>query len=61
MPDPNAWNENVLNDARQRMNLERQSRDLASEDRAPPKRLDQTNWTYSYLALMNYLRLLTAH
>ena len=40
VPDPNAWNENVLNNARQRMNLERQSRDSASEDIAPPKRLD---------------------
>ena len=45
VPDPNAWNENVINDARQRMNLERQSRDSASEDIAPPKRLDQTKWT----------------
>ena len=57
VPDPNAWNENVLNDARQRMNLEHQSRDSASEDIAPPKRLGQTKWTDSYLALMNYPRM----
>ena len=56
VPDPNAWNKNVTNDACQRMNLERQSHDLASEDIAPPKRLDQTKWIDSYLALMNYLR-----
>ena len=56
MTDPNAWNENVLNDTRQRMNLERQSRDLVSEDIAPPNSLDQTKWTDSYLTLMNYLR-----
>ena len=60
VPDPNAWNENVLNDARQRMNLERQSCDSASEDIAPPKRLDQTKWADSYLALMNYLRTRTS-
>ena len=41
VPDPNAWNKNVLNNARQRMNLDRQSRDSSSEDIAPPKRLDQ--------------------
>ena len=56
LPDTNAWNENVLNDACQSMNLERQSRDSESEDIAPTKRLDQTKWTDSYLALMNYLR-----
>ena len=60
VPDPNAWNENVLNDACQRMNLERQYRDLLSEYIAPPKRLDQTKWTDSYLALMNYLRTRTS-
>ena len=48
--------QNVLNDARQRMNLERQSCDSSSEDIAPTKRLDQTKCTDSYLALMNYLR-----
>ena len=37
------------------MNLERQSRDSASEDIAPPERLDQNKWTDTYLALMNYL------
>ena len=42
------------------MNLERQSCDLASEDIAPPKRLYQTKWTDSYLALMNYLRTCTS-
>ena len=56
VPDPNTWNENVLNYAHQRMNLERKSRDLVSEDIAPPKLLDQTKWTDSYLALINYLR-----
>ena len=45
VPDTNTWNENVLNNSRQRMNLERQSRDSAPEDIAPPKRLDQTKWT----------------
>ena len=60
MPDPNAWNENVLNDAHQRVNLERQSRDSASEYIAPTKPFDQTKWTDSYLALMNYLRTLTS-
>ena len=45
VPDTNTWNENVLNKSCQRMNLERQSRDLASEDIAPPKWLDQTKWT----------------
>ena len=54
--DPNAWNENVINNARQRMNLERQYRDSASEYIVPPKCLDQTKWMDSYLALMNYLR-----
>ena len=42
------------------MNLERQSRDLVSEDIAPPKRLDQTKSTDSYLALMSYLRTRTS-
>ena len=60
MPDPNAWNEDVLNDARQHMNLERQSLVLVSEDIAPPKRLDQTKCMDSYLALMNYLRTRTS-
>ena len=56
MLDPNTWTEIVLNDVHQRMNLERQSRDSASEDIAPPKQLDQTKWTDSYLALINYLK-----
>ena len=56
VPDPKAWNGNVLNEALQRMDLECQSRDSASEDIASPKRLDQTKWTDSYLALMKYLR-----
>ena len=60
VPDPNAWNDNVLNDARQRMNLERQSRDSASEDIAPPKRLGHTKWTDLYLELVNYLRTSTS-
>ena len=42
------------------MNLELQSRDSASEDIAPPKRPNQTKWTDSYLALMNYLRTCTS-
>ena len=40
--DTDAWNEHVLNNAHQHMNLERQSRDSVSEDIAPTKRLDQT-------------------
>ena len=56
VPDPNTWNQKILNDDHQRMNLERQSCDSVSEDIAPPKCLDQTKWTDSYLALMNYLR-----
>ena len=31
VPDPNAWNENILNDTRQCMNIERQYRDSLSE------------------------------
>ena len=60
MLDPNTWTEIVLNDVHQRMNLERQSRDSASEYIAPTKHFDQTKWTDSYLALMNYLRTRTS-
>ena len=35
--------------------IKRQFRDSASADIAPPKRLDQTKWTDSYLILMKYL------
>ena len=39
VPDPNAWNKIVLNNARQSMNLKLQSCDSASENIATPKRL----------------------
>ena len=56
VPDANSWNENVINNARQRMNLELQSREMASEYIAPTKNFDQTKLTDSYLALMNCLK-----
>ena len=60
VPYPNTWNENVINDVCQHMNLERQSHDSVSEDISPLKLLDQTKWTDSYLALMKYLRTRTS-
>jgi hypothetical protein len=54
--DPNDWDNALLDDARKRMLLEKQGRDLDEDIVDAPKRLDPTKWVDSYLSLIIFLR-----
>ena len=54
--NPNDWNAGALDDARQRMLLERQGRDKEEDLVDAPKKLDPIKWVDSYLAFLNFLR-----
>jgi hypothetical protein len=54
--DPNEWNAEALNNARQRMLLEKQGRDKEDDLVEAPKKLDPSKWLDSYLAFLNFLR-----
>lgn len=52
---PGDWNNDVLLDARARMDIEKQTKDKTSDIEAP-KKLIVAKWRDGYLGLMNFLR-----
>ena len=54
--DPNDWSAVMLDDARQRMLLQKQERDNKDDVIDAPKRLDPSKWVDAYLAFLNFLR-----
>jgi hypothetical protein len=54
--DPNQWNAEALDNARQRMLLKKQGRDKKDDLVEAPKKLEPSKWVDSYLAFLNFLR-----
>jgi hypothetical protein len=54
--DPNDWSAGMLDNARQRMLLQKAERDRKDDVIDAPKKLDPSKWTDAYLAFLNFLR-----